>query len=269
MRNSSFTHSARPLLAMLALVAFDSASVQAEDVIVTATIDGSGTTNTCPPSCCDNLGTSTTTAYYSTAIPAGIAPRKSRYANSRLATWTVMPLLGSTSGAYKVYVSKGTSISCPSDIHVKIVATSGCLLYDTNGVAAPSGVDTTAFQADASLHVWTPVAIITNSSATPAITFSWASGGFDRWYMDEVRFENLAPGTATPARITQILYDNPITLSGTGPVSHTFALVSSTNAAKALNQWTLEQTDIAGSGSFTFSITPGAAKARFFRVITQ
>jgi hypothetical protein len=45
--------------------------------------------------------------------------------------------------------------------------------------------------------------------------------------------------------------------------------VSSTDAAKALNQWTAEQTNTAGTGTFSFSLTPGTAKAKFFRVITQ
>ena len=264
---SLFPPSARLLLAVLGLVAFGAVSLQAEDVIVTGCVGD--VTNSYPPSLGSNLGGGTLSGWVSTATPAGAARNKTMFGISASATWTVTPTLGTSPGAYKVYVSKGTDSSCPSDIHVKILATSGCLLYDTNGVAAPSGVDTPAFQAGASVNVWTPVAIITNTSAMPTITFSWASGGYSRWYMDEVRFENLAPGTATPARITQILYGNPITISGTGPLSHTFTLVSSTNAAKALNQWTPERTDIAGNGSFTFSITPGAAKARFFRVITQ
>ena len=119
------------------------------------------------------------------------------------------------------------------------------------------------------MNVWTPVAVITNSSTTPTITFSYASGSSNRWYMDEVRFENIAAGTAAPARITAFLYGNPLTISGTGPASRPFALVSSTNAGKPLSQWTPEQTNTAGTGSFTFTVTPGAASARFFRVITQ
>ena len=75
--------------------------------------------------------------------------------------------------------------------------------------------------------------------------------------------------TAPSTRITQILYGIPVTISGTGPVSRPFALVSSTNVAKALNLWTWEQTNTAGNGSFTFSVTPGTAKSRFFRVLAQ
>ena len=87
--------------------------------------------------------------------------------------------------------------------------------------------------------------------------------------MDEVRFENIAAGPATPARIRAILNGNPLTISGTGPVSRPFALVSSPDAGKPLSQWTPVQTNIDGTGSFTFTVTPGAANARFFRVITQ
>ena len=79
----------------------------------------------------------------------------------------------------------------------------------------------------------------------------------------------LAASTATPAKITRILYGNPLTISGTGPVSHPFALVSSTNVAKAMNLWTPEQTNSANMGSFSFSVIPGTPKAKFFRVITQ
>jgi hypothetical protein len=255
------------LLAVLALLASGTVSLHAEDVIVTGCV-GAGL-NTCEPSCPADLGTGTLSSTASTATPAGADRSRTMFSVTTNATWRVTPTLGIGSGAYRVYVSQGSTSSCPTDIHVKIVATSGCLLYDTNGVAAPSGVDTPAFQQNASLNVWTPVAIITNSSRTPAITFSWASGGCSRWYMDEVRFENLGASPATPAGITQIRHGNPVTLSGTGPVGHPFALVSSTNPAKALDLWKPEKTNTDGTGAFTFSFTPGTAKAMFFRVITQ
>jgi len=187
---------------------------------------------------------------------------------TNIATWTVTPTLASSPGAYRVYVSKGARVSCSQDIHVKIVATSGCILADTNYLPQTE-IDTPAFQQDASLNVWTPVAVITNSSKTPTITFSYASGGYSRWYMDEVRFEKLGNSAATPARITQLLPGDSFTVAGTGPVSHSFALVSSTSAVKPLNQWTREQTNSFGTGSFLFKVPSGTEKARFFRVITQ
>ena len=256
----------RPLLAAVALFAFITTSLRAEDVIVTGCVGSSF--NACPPSCPNSLGTTTLSSSASAAIPAGAPRSKSMFGITNTATWAVTPTLGTSPGAYRVYVSKGATVSCSPDIHVRIVATSGCTLADTN-YAAQTEIDTPAFQQEASLNVWTPVAVITNSSKTPTITFSYASGGYSRWYMDEVRFENLAVATATPARITQLLRGNPLTIAGTGPVSHPFALVSSTNAEKPLNQWTREQTNGAGTGTFVFNVTPGTEKARFFRVITQ
>ena len=190
------------------------------------------------------------------------------FGTSTNAGWKVTPTLGSAVGVYKIYVSMGSTFDCSADIVVKLVATANCTLADLNHVARTE-INTTAFQNGASLNVWTPVAIITNSSTKPSITFTWASGACSRWYMDEVRFENISSATAAPARITQILPGNPLTLSGTGPVSRPFALVSSTDAAKPLNQWIPEQTNTAGTGSFSFSITPQTAHAKFFRVITQ
>jgi hypothetical protein len=255
-----------PLLAALALSAFINNSLHAEDVIVTGCIGA--VLNTCQPSCPADLGTMGLHSSFSTAVPAGAARSKTLYGTANTATWWVTPALASNPSVYRVYVSKGTTYDCPTDIVVKLVATSGCTLADTNYVSQ-SAIETPAFQRDASLNVWSPVAVITNTTTTPTIIFSWASGGCSRWYMDEVRFENLAVGTATPARITQLFPGNPLVVVGTGPVSHPFALVSSSNAEKPLNQWTPEQTNGAGTGSFFFSVTPGAEKARFFRVITQ
>ncbi len=204
MREFSSVPSVRLLLAVLAPLALGPVSPRAEDIIVTSTLDSSGTLTPCPPSCCDNLGTTTTSATYSTAVPAGIAPRKTRFGVSTNATWTVTPNLTCTGGTYKVYVTKGTTGSCPTDIHVNIVATSGCTLYDTNSVAAPLGIDTPYFQKQF-LNEWYWVGSISNSSPTPTITFSWASGGSNRWYMDEVRFETICDpccGVAPPVGIT-------------------------------------------------------------------
>lgn len=254
------------LLGVPALLTFDPASLRAEDVIVTSCVaDALGA---CPPSCPYELGTMGYYSSFSTAVPAGAARSKTVYGTATTAKWAITPTLASSPGVYRVYVSKAATYNCATDIVVKLVATSGCTLADTNHVAQAE-VYTSAFQRDASLNVWIPVAVITNSSPQPTITFSLASGASSRWYMDEVRFENLEASPATPARISQILYSNPITLSGTGPVSHAFALLSSTNPAKPLSQWTREQTNTAGTGAFTFSVTPAAPSARFFRVITQ
>lgn len=255
-----------PLLSGLALISFNTTSLQAEDVFVTSYVGD--TLNSCTPSCPYDLDTMGSYGTVSSAVPSGPARTKTVYGSGTNAAWAVTPRLSTSTGAYRVYVSQGTAYNCSSDLHVRIVATTGCTLADLNHVGQTQ-IDTTAFKSGASLNVWTPVAIITNSSTTPTITFSYASGASNRWYMDEVRFENIAAGAPTPARITHVLSGNPLTISGTGPVSRPFALVSSSNAGKPLSQWTPEQTNTAGTGSFTFTITPGAANARFFRVITQ
>jgi autotransporter-associated beta strand protein len=110
------------------------------------------------------------------------------------------------------------------------------------------------------------------SSLTAGLHTILATYAGDNNYLTSTKsilYTVLAASTATPAKITRILYGNPLTISGTGPVSHPFALVSSTNVAKAMNLWTPEQTNSANTGSFSFSVTPGTSKAKFFRVITQ
>jgi hypothetical protein len=253
-------------LVALALLTFATAPLQAEDVIVTSCVGDQ--LRPCDQSCIYGLDTQ---GYYdtvSTAIPPGADRTRTVYGSGTNATWDVTPPLGTSAGVYRVYVSQGATYNCSADLHIKIVATANCTLANLNYVGQTQ-IDTTAFQEGASLNVWTPVAIITNSSKTPTITFSYASGSSSRWYMDEVWFENIAAGATAPARITAIHYGSSLTIGGTGPASRPFALVSATNAGTPLNQWAPEQTNADGTGSFTFNVTPGAPAARFFRVITQ
>jgi hypothetical protein len=195
------------LLAVLALLAFGAVSLHAEDVIVTGTIDGSGTLRSCPPSCPANLGTTVTSSSYSTAVPAGVSPRKTVICMSNAGTWEVEPTVASTGGGYKVYVTKGTTGSCPADLLINITNISGCTLYDTNGVAQTS-IITPYFQR-AFLNNWYFVGIISNTMTNPRIGFSYnysASplASANRWYMDEVRFESMDPcaGVATQPTVT-------------------------------------------------------------------
>jgi hypothetical protein len=250
----------------LALITNGTTSLPAEDAIVTSCVGS--LPSDCPPSCPYNLDPPGYYGTVSVAVPSGAARTQTVYGGGTNAAWAVTPSLGTSPGVYRVYVSQGATYNCSTNLHIKLVATSGCTLADL-GYIGRTQIDTTAFQRDASLNVWTPVAVITNSSTTPTITFSYASGASNRWYMDEVRFENIAPTSSVPARITAILYSNSLTIRGTGPVSRPFALVSSTNAAKPLSQWTPEQTNTAGTGSFTFTNAPGTANAKFFRVVTQ
>jgi hypothetical protein len=253
------------LLAVLTLFASDARSLRAEDVYVTG---WAGTAmNYCPPSCPYNLGTSTRSTSVSIACPV---PRdRTVFGAATNAAWAVTPTLTNYPGLYRIFVTKGTATSCPTDLVVLVTATGGDLA-DVTGTAQ-TNFTTTAFQGTNSVNSWTLVGYLTNRIAQPSVTFTYASGGVSRFYMDAVDFQSVetTTGAATPASITEIHYGNPLTISGTGPVSHLFALVSSTNAARTLNQWAREQTNSAGTGSFTFSVAPGTAKAQFFRVISE
>jgi len=256
---------ATALVSLLALLISSATSIHAEDVYVTGWL---GTMiNGCPPSCAYNLGTGLYSYSVSTACP--VARDKTLFGASKTAGWAVTPKLGTYPGVYRILVTKGTGTDCPVDLVVHMTATGGALA-DADGTAQTI-VPTTAFQGTNSVNSWTLVGYITNTIAEPTINFAYASGGVSRFLMDAVDFQSLGGSTnpTTPAKITQVHYGNPITLSGTGPISHPFALVSSTNAAEALNQWTPEQTNSAGIGSFSFSVVPGLEKARFFRVLTQ
>jgi len=167
----------------LALLTLSTTTLRAEDVIVTSYVGTEQTT--CPPSCPYNLDILGHYPSPSSAVPPGAARSETVYGSGTNAAWAVTPTLGTSSGVYRVHVSQGTTVNCSTDLHVKIVATTNCALADLNYVGKTQ-IDTTAFQSGASLNVWTPVAIITNSSTKPTITFSYASGASNRWYMDEV-----------------------------------------------------------------------------------
>jgi hypothetical protein len=259
------TRAAALLFAVLAFHATCTLRLGAEDVYVTAYL-GTGF-NTCPPSCAYNLGVDFLSPMVSIACPV---PRlHSVYGSRSNSAWAVTPTLTNNPGAYRILVTKGTATFCPEDLLVQVTAAGGDLA-DSSGAAQTSFL-TTSFQRTNSVNSWTLVGYLTNRIAQPTVTFAYAGGGVARFYMDAVDFQSVegVPGPLSPASITEIHYGTPLTISGTGPVNHPFALVSSTNAASALNQWTSEQTNGAGTGSFTFSVAPGMAKARFFRVIMQ
>jgi hypothetical protein len=256
---------AERLLAVLALLACGAVSLSAEDVYVTSYIAGGP--NTCGPSCPYGFVTTTPVPNYSIACP--IIRTHCLSGSGNTAAWKVTPTLANSHGTYTISVTKCDAAECSPDIILNMTTTGGALA-DANGTAQTT-VPTTAFQKTNSVNSWTLVGYLTNNTNQPDVTFTYASGDISRFFMDAVRFQSVGVLTnpAMPARITQILYGNPFTISGTGPVSHPFALVSSTNVAKALNLWTQEQINPAGTGSFTFSVTRDTAKTRFFRVITQ
>ena len=259
---------ARLLVAVLALLTSSAGSIHAEDVYVTS--GALNKLNTCPPSCPYDLGPTYTANYVSAACTN--ARNRCAFSSTNTATWKVTPTLANSHGTYKVFVTKGRADDSSPNIIANMTTTGGALA-DANGTAQTI-VPTTAFQGSNSVDCWTLVGTIANNTNRPDLYFTYASGTIStnaRWYMDAVDFQSVGVITnpATPARITQILLSNTVTIAGTGPVGHFFALVSSTNAAKTLNQWTPEKTNTENTGSFTFSVTPSAARAGFFRVITQ
>lgn len=247
----------------------------------------SGEIGACPPSCATDSVSSSGSIAVSRAVPPPVIPaeaRKARFGYTNDCAWAVTPTnitQTSSSGTwtfqslpctnwYRISITKGTSINCSTNLLVNMTVDAATTLYDL-GLNQVASLSLNQFQAAQPNNVWIPVGFIVNTTPNPTVTFTYASGtisSYSRWYMDAVRFETIyCP--PTPARVTQILYGNPVTLSGTGPVGHPFALVSSTNAAKALNLWTPEQISTECTGSFTFSVVPGTETARFFRVITQ
>jgi hypothetical protein len=279
---------ARLLLAGLALLAFGALSLQAEDVFVTSMIGtASGEIGACPPSCTTGSVSSSGSTAVSTAVPPPVIPagaRKARFGYTNDCAWAVTPTnITQTSSTgvwtfqslpctnlWRISVTKGTSVNASTNLLVNLTVDATTALYDLALNPVPS-LSLNQFQAAQPTNVWLPVAFISNTTPNPTLTFTYASGtisSYSRWYMDAVRFEALyCP--PRPARIIEILYGNPTTISGTGPVNHPFMLVSSTNAARALKLWTPEQFNTECTGSFTFSVVPGTEKARFFRVITQ
>lgn len=254
------------LLAVLALIALGAASLHAEDVYVTSYVGNVQTP--CDSSCPYDLGPTAAVPNVSSACP--VNRNRCTFGSTNTATWKVIPRLTNSHGTYRIFVTKPSTDDCSPDILVNMTTTGGAMA-DANGTAQ-TNVSTTAFQKTNSVNTWTLVGYITNNNTTrPDVFFTYASGTASRFYMDAVHFQSVDGITtsAPRARITQILYGNPLTIAGTGPVGHPFALVSSTNPAKALNLWTPEQTNTAGNGAFFFDVPPGTAKAGFFRVITQ
>ena len=257
------------LFAVLAILTLSAAAVLAEDVCVTSYV--STGMNTCDHSCPYNLGTGDHSSLYH-SIACTNSRNSSVYGTATTATWKVTPTLATSNGIYKIFITKGRATDCSPDIIVSVATTDGAL-SDASG-APLTTVPTTAFQATNSVDSWTLVGYLASNTNHPAVFFTYASGTLGanaRFYMDAVEFESVDAiiKPAPPTRISQILYGNSLSIAGTGPTNHPFALVSSTNLTSALTNWTAEQTNTDGIGTFSFTLDPGPASARFFQVITQ
>jgi hypothetical protein len=156
----------------------------------------------------------------------------------------VTPTLQLSAGTYRIYVTKGTSGNASPDLIVNLTATGGSL-SDTNG-APLATIPLSVFQAANSNNVWCPVGYITNTTATPTITFTYISGAAaatgGRWYMDGVRFENLDPctGIAPLVGVTGPLAAGQTNVNVTGVVA------GATNVAVFANTVLIGQTNFSG-----------------------
>lgn len=277
------------LLAMLFLLAAPAALLPAEVVFVTSMIGpAEGEIGACPPSCATGSVSAHGSTAVSQAVPTPVIPctsRKARFGYSNDCVWAVTPTditQTSSSGTwtfqslpcvnlYRISITKGTTLNCSTNLVVTMTVDPATTLYDLDYRVVTS-LSLHQFQAVQPANVWIPVGFIRNTTPNPTLTFTCASGAISsnaRWYMDAVQFESLCGCPPAPARITEIRYGHPITISGTGSVDRLFVLVSSTNAMQALHLWTQEQISPTCNGSFVFSVAPGAEAGRYFRVLTQ
>jgi len=196
------------LVPALALLALSTPPLLAEDVFITAYKGAAQTSDITPAPYCTYGGpaggvSASGSSSFSSANPQpGISPRRSRFGTLAGASWSVQPGDNATygfsslqsPGVYRIYVTMPTSGTTPGDIVVNITATGGDLA-DTNG-APQTSIPTSLFRTTSpAINNWIAIAYITNNTPNPVITFTHASGGFNRFYMDAIRFENLNPCT--------------------------------------------------------------------------
>lgn len=253
------------LLAALSLLAFSITALRAEDVYVTGWVGAA--LNWCPPSCPSNLGTSSRSLYVSAACP--VSRDHAVYSITSTASWGVTPTLSNSAGVYKIFVTKGTSTSCPTDLLVNMTATGGALA-DASGVPQTT-VPTTAFASTNSVNTWTLVGYLTNNTAHPTVTFAYASGGCSRWYMDAVYFQSVQTGgTAPVTNVSVAASGGNLRITYSGGAASQFVLVATNNLAAPPNSWPVVATTN-GTTPATFSLpldnTP--ANSMFYRIRSQ
>lgn len=162
--------------------------VQAGDVYVTSYqgTNASVDITPCPPSCPTGSVSSLGSPAYSTILSHPV--RRSRYGFDTNASWSVTPALGNSASVYKVYVTLPSIPNASPDLTV--IATATNATWSSPNAEGEIQVD--AFRSSNPANIWLFVGYLTNSSATPTITFRYGSGvisSTQRWYMDAVRFE--------------------------------------------------------------------------------
>lgn len=174
---------------LLALSALGIQLSLAEQVILESTIPSAtsgGAPAPCPPFCVSGFSGTIST---SKSSAPGTNPSRygSRLGASGTPSFTVSPTLAAV-GVYRIYVTHISGNASPN-IVVNVTATDGDL----------SVVSTEMFRATNAINVWGEVGYLTNSTTTPTVTFTYASGTLagtgGRFYADAVMFESLDPCT--------------------------------------------------------------------------
>ena len=163
--------------ALLTLVASSSLG---EIVIVESRIPA-GDPAPCPPYCEQNGNWANSTAKSSAP---GCAPAGSRFATNDDASFSVSPLLVSSSGLYYVAVTHGDSPLIPTNLLVSMTVSGG------SGLSAV----TEGLQQAMGLNQWYSLGYLQlEGTNRPTITFTRLSGDPGRFYADAVRFVGLCP----------------------------------------------------------------------------
>ena len=268
-RHSSPPVSTR-LLAALAMIALSATALWAEDAYVTGWL---GTLfNVCPPSCPINIGTHSQASIFSAACP--VSRDHSVYSTTTTASWVVTPTLTNSAGVYKIFVTKGTSTSCPADLMVSMTTTGGALA-DANGVPQMT-VPTTAFASTNSVNTWTLVGYLANNTNKPAVTFAYASGGCSRWYMDAVYFQSVQTGGIAPVtNLSVAASDGNLRITYSGGAASQFVLLgtntlhSSYSAVDSANWQVVATTNGTTPATFTVPLDTSPGARMFYRIKSQ
>jgi len=179
----------RRLLSAAVVIAITKMSLNAEQVILEATVPSASSGAApapCPPFCVTSFSGSIST---SKSSAPGTNPSRygSRLGAAGTPSFTVSPTLSAV-GVYRIYVTHIAGNASP-DMVVNVSATDGDL----------SATSTEMFRATNAINVWGIVGYITNTTTTPTVTFTYASGALGgtggRFYADAVMFESLDPCT--------------------------------------------------------------------------
>lgn len=254
----------------------------AEDVFVTSYKGATTSADVmpCPPSCSLNTSMSGSSAS-STASPTPVIPASDRRIifgitniSPTLGTtyWSVQPLdaqytagsgktytftsLQHPGGIYKIYITRGSGTTTHSTNLVMAVTLNEGQLLDTNQV--PQSSLTIPFPRSGPTNTWIPIGYLTNTTASPILTFTYASGTVDstgnRWNMDAVYFQFVGdPCTAGGVAVApQVSPAGPLVAGGSF-VNVSGIKSGATNVSVFANGAIVGTTNKAGAG-FTNSI---------------